>query len=155
MKIDKKMKRLILGLLLLFFTSSNILAQNNRSQIKAIKTAFITNALELSPEEAEKFWPVYNEFDKNIHQLKTIKTQEITRKIRMADGIENLTEKESEIILQEFIEIDYNVANEKKKLQKNLIGIISSKKMIKLIRTEQNFNKELLRRFQEKRNKRN
>ena len=155
MKIDKKMKRLILGLLLLFFASSNIIAQNNRSQIKAIKTAFITNALELSPEEAEKFWPVYNEFDKNIHQLKTIKTQEITRKIRMADGIENLTEKESEIILKEFIEIDYNVANEKKKLQKNLIGIISSKKMIKLIRTEQNFNKELLRRFQEKRNKRN
>jgi len=155
MKINEKMKRLILGLLLLFFTSINIIAQNNRNQIKAIKTAFITNALELSPEEAEKFWPVYNEFDKNIHQLKTIKTKEIAHKIRIAGGIENLTEKESEIILQEFLDIDFNVANEKKKLQKNLIGIISSKKMIKLLRTEQNFNKELLRRFQEKRNKRN
>jgi len=155
MKINEKMKRLILGLLLLFFTSINIIAQNNRNQIKAIKTAFITNALELSPEEAEKFWPVYNEFDKNIHQLKTIKTKEIAHKIRIAGGIENLTEKESEIILQEFMDIDFNVANEKKKLQKNLIGIISSKKMIKLLRTEQNFNKELLRRFQEKRNKRN
>ena len=154
MKI-KKMKRLILGISLLLLSSLTAVAQNNRGQIKALKTAYITNALELSPSEAEKFWPVYNEFEQNIHQFKNIKTQKIAHKIRLAGGIENLSETESDAILQEFIEIDFNVANEKKKLRKNLMGIISSKKIIKLLRAEQSFNKELLKRLRDKKLKRN
>jgi len=149
------MKRIILGISLLLLSSLTLVAQNNRSQIKALKTAFITNALELSPSEAEKFWPIYNQFDQNMHKFKAVKTQQIARTIRLAGGIQKLSESESERILKEFIDIDYNVANEKKKLHKNLTGIISSKKMIKLLRAEQNFNKELLKRLQEKRLKRN
>jgi len=149
------MKRIILGISLLLLSSLALVAQNNRGQIKALKTAFITNALELSPSEAEKFWPIYNQFDQNMHKFKAVKTQQIARTIRLAGGIENLSESESERILKEFIDIDYNVANEKKKLYKNLTGIISSKKIIKLLRAEQNFNKELLKRLREKRLKRN
>jgi len=149
------MKRIILGISLLLLSSLTLVAQNNRGQIKALKTAFITNALELSPSEAEKFWPIYNQFDQNMHKFKAVKTQQIARTIRLAGGIEKLSESESDRILKEFIDIDYNVANEKKKLHKNLIGIISSKKIIKLLRAEQNFNKELLKRLREKRLKRN
>lgn len=149
------MKRIILGISLLLLSSLTLVAQNNRGQIKALKTAFITNALELSPSEAEKFWPIYNQFDQNMHKFKAVKTQQIARTIRLAGGIEKLSESESERILKEFIDIDYNVANEKKKLHKNLTGIISSKKIIKLLRAEQNFNKELLKRLREKRLKRN
>jgi hypothetical protein len=149
------MKRIILGISLLLLSSLTLVAQNNRGQIKALKTAFITNALELSPSEAEKFWPIYNQFDQNMHKFKAVKTQQIARTIRLAGGIEKLSESESERILKEFIDIDYNVANEKKNLHKNLTGIISSKKIIKLLRAEQNFNKELLKRLREKRLKRN
>ncbi len=149
------MKRIILGISLLLLSSLTLVAQNNRGQIKALKTAFITNALELSPSEAEKFWPIYNQFEQNMHKFKAVKTQQIARTIRLAGGIEKLSESESERILKEFIDIDYNVANEKKKLHKNLTGIISSKKIIKLLRAEQNFNKELLKRLREKRLKRN
>ena len=149
------MKRIILGISLLLLSSLTLVAQNNRGQIKALKTAFITNALELSPSEAEKFWPIYNQFDQNMHKFKAVKTQQIARTIRLAGGIEKLSESDSEIILKEFIDIDSNVAKEKKKLHKNLTGIISSKKIIKLLRAEQNFNKELLKRLREKRLKRN
>ena len=149
------MKRIVLGISLLFLTSLTVVAQNSRDQIRALKTAFITNALELTPGEAEKFWPVYNDFDQKIHQIKTAKTQEIGRKIRSAGGLDNLSNTEADVVLQEFIDIDFNVANEKKKLHENLKGIISSKKIIKLFRAEQNFNKELLKRLREKRLKRN
>ena len=149
------MKRIILGISLLLLSSLSLVAQNSRDQIKALKTAFITNALELTPGEAEKFWPVYNAFSQNTHEMKTVKTQQIARKIRLAGGLEDLSNVEADAVLQEFIDIDFNVANEKKKLHKNLKGIISSKKIIKLFRTEQNFNKELLKRLREKRLKRN
>ena len=149
------MKRIILGISLLLLSSLSLVAQNNWDQIKALKTAFITNALELTPGEAEKFWPVYNAFSQNIHEMKTVKTQQIARKIRLTGGLENLSNVEADAVLQDFIDIDFNVANEKKKLHKNLKGIISSKKIIKLFRAEQNFNKELLKRLREKRLKRN
>ena len=149
------MKRIILGISLLLLSSLSLVAQNSRDQIIALKTAFITNELELTPSEAEKFWPVYNAFSQNIHEMKTVKTQQIARKIRLAGGLENLSNVEADAVLQDFIDIDFNVANEKKKLHKNLKGIISSKKIIKLFRAEQNFNKELLKRLREKRLKRN
>ena len=149
------MKRIILGISLLLLSSLSLVAQNSRDQIKSLKTAFITNALELTPGEAEKFWPVYIAFSQNIHEMKTVKTQQIARKIRLTGGLENLSNVEADAVLQDFIDIDFNVANEKKKLHKNLKGIISSKKIIKLFRAEQNFNKELLKRLREKRLKRN
>ncbi len=150
------MKKLVLSLIILLFTTITVVAQGiNRDRIKALKTAHITNALSLTSSEAEKFWPIYNKFDQKIHQIKIIKTRQLTRKIRLAGGIEKLSEEEADSILQEFIEIDFNIANEKKKLHKNLTEIISSKKMIKLLRAEQSFNKELLKRLREKRLKRN
>lgn len=32
-------------------------------QLEAMKTTFITTRLRLTPQEAEKFWPIYNEYD--------------------------------------------------------------------------------------------
>ncbi|MDH5412793.1 MAG: sensor of ECF-type sigma factor [Flavobacteriaceae bacterium] len=146
------MKKIVLIIILLLFTTISLVAQNNeRNRIKALKTAFISNALELTSKEAEKFWPIYNNYDKNIHEIRTVKMQQIARKIKLAGGIDNLSEADSEEVLKEFINIDFNIANEKKKLYKNLTGIISSKKMIKLVRAEQNFNKELLKQFRERR----
>jgi hypothetical protein len=43
------------------------------------------------------------------------------------------------------------MAKEKEKLYKNLNGVISSKKILKLIRAENGFGKELLKKFRENR----
>ena len=150
------MKKLLLSLTLLLFTTITVVAQgNNRDRIRALKTAHITNALSLTSSEAEKFWPVYNAYDLKIHQLKVVKRQQLNKKLRLAGGIDNISEAEADVFLQEFIDIEYNIANENKKLHKNLTGIISSKKMIKLKRAEQSFNKELLKILRDRKFKRN
>ncbi|HXD78941.1 MAG TPA: hypothetical protein VN616_14085 [Puia sp.] len=33
-----------------------------------MKTTFITTRLQLTPQEAEKFWPIYNQYDAEVHQ---------------------------------------------------------------------------------------
>ncbi|EAZ79241.1 hypothetical protein [Algoriphagus machipongonensis] len=42
-------------------------------KLKAAKIAFITTRLDLQPEQAEKFWPVYNNYsderDKMLHEM--------------------------------------------------------------------------------------
>jgi len=40
-----------------------------RKDLKEDKVAILTELMELSPEEASKFWPVYNEFDKELTKL--------------------------------------------------------------------------------------
>jgi len=50
--------------------------QNDRqSKIEALKIAYITKELNLSAEEAQKFWPVFNEYAKN---LKTVRREHLT-----------------------------------------------------------------------------
>jgi len=150
------MKKLLLSLTILLFTTITVVAQgNNRDRIRALKTAHITSALSLTSSEAEKFWPVYNAYELKIHKLKVVKRQQLNKNLRLAGGIDNISEAEADVFLQEFIDIEYNIANENKKLHKNLTGIISSKKMIKLKRAEQSFNKELLKILRDRKFKRN
>jgi len=58
-----------------------ITKEQKLERIKAQKMAFITNKLNLSSEEAQLFWPVYNDFFKNKELLNREKTsnQRITR----------------------------------------------------------------------------
>lgn len=43
-------------------------ANNQKMQnIEALKIAFISRQLQLTPDEAEKFWPVYNEYSNELH----------------------------------------------------------------------------------------
>ena len=43
--------------------------QERYEQIEAIKVAFITKKLDLTTEEAQKFWPVYNNYQKELMEL--------------------------------------------------------------------------------------
>ncbi len=141
-----RLKKFILGILLItVFTG--VAQRNDNDKIKAYKTAFITDALELTSDEAQKFWPIYNAYEKEYQKIKILKTRQIFRKIIAAGGVDKLSTAEADTILEEFLEIDNKVGKAKEKLKKDLTGVISSKKMIKLISAEQNFNKELLKRF--------
>ena len=41
-----------------------------KDKIRTLKVEFITEKLNLSSVEAEKFWPIYNVFDKTYMKLK-------------------------------------------------------------------------------------
>jgi hypothetical protein len=51
---------------------NSLLAQgykNKREQIEAEKIAFFTEKIDLSPEEAAKFWPLYNKYHSKLEML--------------------------------------------------------------------------------------
>lgn len=64
--------------LLLIFTMCSFLIVNAQKRggtgegekIQALKIAFITQKLELTTVEAQKFWPVYNQYDDEVKNLK-------------------------------------------------------------------------------------
>jgi len=74
-KTFNKMKKYLLLLIAVFGSFSFVMAQNANSQrtekIKALKIAFITQKLQLTSAEAQKFWPVYNQYENEIRQVRT------------------------------------------------------------------------------------
>lgn len=67
------MKKYLLIVLLITASVSLATAQNGNTheRVQALKVAFITQKLHLSASEAEKFWPVYNQYDNEIMQLRS------------------------------------------------------------------------------------
>ena len=143
------MKRILIITIFILTSASYGFAQNN-PRIKALKTAFITNSLDLSSKEAQQFWPVYNKYERTIHLEKTLKMRQLTKKAINLGGMEQLSDNEANAILKDIIEIDFKVANAKKELYDNLMGIIPPKKIMKLFKAEQDFNKELLKQFRDR-----
>jgi hypothetical protein len=68
------MKMFVLSLLFTcgFLTNYAQENQNPRLNMYALKVAFITKDLNLTTEEAEKFWPVYNTY---INELKKARSE--------------------------------------------------------------------------------
>jgi len=67
------MKRLYISILFLFTVvcanaQTDPPVENQKMQnIEALKIAFISRQLELTPDEAQRFWPVYNQYSNEIH----------------------------------------------------------------------------------------
>lgn len=67
------MKKIVL-ILAIFFSGFTILhAQDDNDprgeKIQALKIAFITQKLNLTADEAQKFWPVYNQYDQEVRGI--------------------------------------------------------------------------------------
>lgn len=122
-----------------------------KERIKAQKVAFITNKLDLTPEEATKFWPIYNASEERIEAVRTGDMRTIKTKMRQKP---NMSDKEADALLQDLIAAEDKMYRAKVDLINNLKGIISSKKIIRLKRAEDEFNQKLLERLREMRNKR-
>jgi hypothetical protein len=70
-QILNKMKKYLLIFLVFLGSFSFAAAQNGKSEkIQALKVAFITQKLNLTSTEAEKFWPVYNQYESEIKTLR-------------------------------------------------------------------------------------
>ncbi len=62
-------------ILLLFALGSFLLINAQKrgggeDKVQALKIAFITQKLDLTTEEAQKFWPVYNVYEEEIKKIK-------------------------------------------------------------------------------------
>lgn len=142
------MKNILLTLFIIVLTNSIVDAQNmNRPKIKLLKTSYITDAINLSPTEAEKFWPVYNLYTDKIQQLKRSLDVEIRQAIISSGGIENISETDAQNTLDQMLSLEQQIGDNKVKLITELSKIISAKKIVTLQKAERDFNRQILQEF--------
>lgn len=64
--------RYILPLLVTLFMSFPLsaAAQSQKDDLEALRVAFITKELKLTSDESQRFWPVYNDYLKELSKLR-------------------------------------------------------------------------------------
>jgi hypothetical protein len=110
-------------------------------RVQALKVAFITNALNLSSAEAEKFWPIYNEYqDKREAARKQLQADyKIIREQSDQLSSEELTRLGDEIVALKIKDAAL-VSEMHEKLKKVLTPV----KLAKLYVAEEDFKKRLI-----------
>ncbi|CAM3859291.1 MULTISPECIES: sensor of ECF-type sigma factor [Flavobacterium] len=141
-----------LTILLLFIFSITFSQgfREKKEKIKAIKIAYITEQLNLTTDEAQKFWPVYNTFDDKQFEIRHNKMKKIINKFEN-DGIDSVSEKEAKELINQMEDYEDEMHNLKKKYIKDLLKVLPAKKVIKLKKVEDEFNRKLLKQFRGKR----
>lgn len=147
------MKTIFIFPIIFLLVSSLSFSQDHREKrekVKALKVAYITEQLELTSDEAQKFWPIYNTFEDKQSELRHEKMRAILDRFQPGN-VDKLSEKEASALLIQMEKIEEDLFNLKKKFIKDLQGVISAKKIIKLKKAEEDFNRELLKQMREKR----
>ncbi len=147
------MSKKLIPLLVLLISLSAFAQRSGKmnDRIKAQKIAFITEKLDLTSDEAAKFWPIYNAFEKRREKIKTEDLRAV--KVKMRDD-PNMSDSEADRLLKKLIKAENDLHDAKLTLVKELKTAISSKKIIRLRAAEDEFNRALLRRLKEMREKR-
>lgn len=135
-------------LILAFITITfNIFAQR-KERVKALKVAFITEKLELTSTEAQKFWPVYNAIEDEKEALR-----KQTQKLRKSIDFESLSDDEASSIIDKMLELEAKKHNLQKTQVNDLRNVIPAKKVILLRVVEDQFNKRMLEEIRKRRQK--
>ncbi|EDP94905.1 hypothetical protein U8527_15225 [Kordia algicida OT-1] len=123
----------------------------SKEKIKKLKIAYFTENLNLSADEAQKFWPIYNAFDEKNHDLRVKGFLKIKREVKNMD---NMSEAEASEILVRLEALEKEMYENKRDLMQKLRKVLPAKKIILLKKVERDFNKKLMKQFRDRRGKR-
>lgn len=137
------MKKIITLLLLLFTTLTFSQRREEKlEKLKALRIAFISDKLDLTPEEAQKFWPIFNQFEDDHQDLRR-KRQNLMFQLR-PENVSSLSDKEVQNLMEEDEKLESELHNARKQLAKSLQGVIPNQKIMMLRQLEIEFKQKLL-----------
>jgi hypothetical protein len=129
------MKKIILLILLYAGIAVSAMAQDDQKDVgrlQVYKIAFLTKKLNLSAEEAQKFWPIYNKYESEL-------------KVARLEGRNNNRE----------IETEEKILNIRKKYNSEFGKALSDEKVNQLFKSEREFGNIVQRELLERKNQKN
>lgn len=142
------MKTIFTLLAVLTFVFSGMTQGKNKhhpkkEEIQAQKVAFISNELSLTKVQAEKFWPVYNEYEAKMEAIH----KQHRKYVKMLKNFDELTEEEAYATTEKLIELDEKRTAVKREYLIKFSEILGKKKGAKVFYVEERFKRELLKKI--------
>lgn len=117
---------------------------DKKEKLEALRVAFITKELNLTSEEAEKFWPVYNQ--------REAEQEEVRKQLRenhKGKNIDEMTDAEVEKLIEKQLELRQKELDIDKKYASKLKEVLPVKKVAKLPVAEKKFREEVIQQWKE------
>ncbi len=121
------------------FAQSSKLTDEKRKEFEAQKIAFFTQELDLSPEEAAVFWPLYNEMQRKYRDIEEIIRAEYKR-VREA---KTMKEADYAASVNYILVYEQKMRDIKKEYYGKLMAVVPASKIWKLDGAERKFHRQL------------
>ncbi|WP_194851301.1 hypothetical protein [Nonlabens antarcticus] len=144
----------ILFILVVFVTGSTYAQAQVRSssddrtmaeKIETLLIAFLSQEVELTADEAQKFWPVYNDIKEERDKLHSEKKRLM---YDMAKNFDNVSDKEAQRYVDRMFDIEgkLNESNFEARNRK-IIKVIGPKRFLNLKKAEREFRVKLIKEY--------
>lgn len=114
--------------------------QDKKDNIEAQKIAFITKKVGLTADEAQKFWPVYNQAQKEKHEVRKQRRETVKDHKR----IDEMTDAEVQKAMDGIFTAKQKELDIDKSYHTKYLAILPVKKVAKLYQAEEEFKRKLL-----------
>lgn len=145
-KFDAMKKIVFLSLILVIIPVTRSVAQNtNLEKLNNYKIGFFTKKLNLNSEEAEKFWPVYNEYQsqRNMIQLEKLK---LSRTFNQNES--SLNDRQLEDIGDRYVDCMVQESALAVTFHKKLKTVLPPEKVVMYYQAENQYKAQLLNELQ-------
>jgi hypothetical protein len=116
-------------------------------RFRAEKVAFLSTNLDLTPAEAQKFWPVYNQLEKERWEIHKLRRQ-VEANVQEAE--ENMSDQKIKQLTREFAGTMKKEADMVSSYNEKLLEILPPKKVLKLYKAENEFRMYMIKKFRDK-----
>ncbi|GAB2486823.1 MAG: hypothetical protein EP311_09340 [Cytophagales bacterium] len=138
----KKIQSLLITLVLVLVTWESFAqrpGQIDPEKLQAARIAFITTRIDLKPEQAEKFWPIFNEYnDKREATMRQI--AELNR------NSESISEEQAKERIKKRFELQQALLNEEQQFVQKASGVLTAKQILMLNNIARDFTRQLYQR---------
>lgn len=112
----------------------------DREKLDAARVAFITNRLSLTPEQAERFWPLFNE-----HQEIRDNLMRDLRGISRKGEAETISNAEAKDLIEQRFSIQQELLTQEKEFLKKVSEALTPVQAMKLNETIRDFTRHIYR----------
>ncbi len=115
--------------------------EQREARLAAFRAEVFTRVLNLTPEEAQAFWPVYNEY--------TDKREQAQQELRPAKQLDQMSDAEVEEQIKRHFEMKQRDLDLERDAYQKLRKVLPLRKIAKLPMAEREFRESLVKKLQE------
>lgn len=142
----------IIVLISILFLGLSVSAQETKTksekedEIKYQKIAFFTDKIGLTADEAQVFWPIYNEYWAKKNNIISTRRSHMTA---FADNCKNMSESEMEKHADQYIHFEIELAELLDEYHKKFKEILPIQKVMRIYQADYEFKTYLLKKIRE------
>lgn len=113
-----------------------------KDKIKSAEIAYLAKQLDLTPEEAQKFWPLYNNY---THEVELLIAER--RRNRQQDRKDDAAARQA---LEKEMDIEQRMVNVRNRYKREFLKALPPRKASSVFKAEREFRAQLIRQLKER-----